>query len=368
MTQPAQFYIGQMSGTSLDGVDSVIVAISSPTECELIAHHHLPFPDGIKKWALDLCRRGEDELNQSRLLATALSELYAQAIHEMLNRAQMSPRQILAIGCHGQTVRHMPPHYSIQLIDAARLAELCDITVVTDFRSRDIAAKGQGAPLVPAFHQAVFASEQFNRVIANIGGMANISVLSGGAIQSGFDTGPGNVLLDEWYQSHNEGSYDKDGHWAASGQIIPHLLDKFLSDTYFKQPPPKSTGREYFNQQWLSRFPVNDFRPEDVQATLTALTAQSICDAASQWQYPSLESELIICGGGVENTELMKMMERILPTWSIKRSDALGVDAQWVEAMAFGWLGYCCLNQLSGNVPTVTGAKGERVLGAIYPA
>lgn len=360
----SDYFIGQMSGTSLDGVDSVLMTFTE-AGAQIVASHHLDFPTPIKNDILALCSEGHNELDRSQKLANSIADIYAESIEQLLLHSQVERHHIKAIGAHGQTIRHMPPAYTVQAINGARLAEKTGITVITDFRSRDLAAGGQGAPLVPAFHKYLFQSESENTVIVNIGGMANISVLSSDGSVTGYDTGPGNVLMDAWFSCHLNGEYDEDGNWARCGEVIPELLDAFLAEPYFSLPAPKSTGRERFDMSWLLEYEPHDYASEDVQATLLMLTAQSIANEVRR--QPDV-SQVIVCGGGAYNGELMARLATLLPKQSVKTSDELGLDAQAIEALAFGWLAQRCLSGLSGNVPEVTGAKGERVLGAIYPS
>lgn len=352
-----------MSGTSLDGVDSVLMSIED-SGIQLLASHHLDFPTEIRNDILALCSDGHNELHRSQLMANEIAKLYGESALQLLSDSQISSDDVIAIGAHGQTIRHMPPEYTVQIINGALLTEITGISVVTDFRSRDVAAQGQGAPLVPAFHHHLFHSNDQNTVVVNIGGMANISILDKDGSINGYDTGPGNVLMDAWYSCHLNGAYDEDGNWARCGTVIPELLDAFLEEPYFSQPAPKSTGRELFDMAWLLEYEPHDYEAEDVQATLLQLTTQSI--AQEILKLDNIE-RVIVCGGGAYNGQLMQALETALPTQTVQTSDEQGIDAQAIEALAFGWLAQRCLAGLSANVPTVTGATGERVLGAIYP-
>lgn len=363
--QNMTYYIGQMSGTSLDGVDTVLISIEN-NRIELLGSSHAKFPSALKEQVMSLCQGGEDELDLAAKVSNQLSQLYAQGVKDVLEHTSFKAEQVSAIGCHGQTVRHMPPHYTIQLINGALLAELTGINVVCDFRSRDMAAGGQGAPLVPAFHQQVFHQDNKDTVVVNIGGMANITFLPAHGDIGGFDTGPGNILMDAWCADHGKGQYDENGQWAQSGQVNNRLLSQLLDDPYFKMPAPKSTGREHFNLQWLTRFPIKDIPIEDVQATLLKLTTVSVSHEIKQL---TNSCDVVICGGGAFNGELLKSLSHELGSqFHVYRSAKLGIDPQWVEAMAFAWLAQQNILGLSGNVPAVTGAKGGRVLGALYPA
>lgn len=362
------YYIGIMSGTSLDGVDAVLVDFSVAT-CSLIGSCYIAYDVSLQQDLLALCQRGENELHRAALLANQLAGLYAQAVTQLLEQHAIDPEEIAAIGCHGQTVRHYPQpenQYSIQLINGALLAELTKITTVTDFRSRDIAAGGQGAPLVPAFHQAVFSHSEVHRLIINIGGIANITSLPVAGEVSGFDCGPGNMLMDAWCQQHTGQRYDRDGLWARSGKIIYALLENLLRFPYFSLPPPKSTGREMFAIDWLLPYLTGKEAAQDVQATLLQLTVQSIADAVRTC-YPTAR-ELYLCGGGAHNSFLVTQLQKELSACQIKRTDVLGIEADWVEACAFAWLAQQSMMRVVGNLPAVTGAAGKRVLGAIYPA
>lgn len=359
------YYMGQMSGTSMDGVDTVLMSIAGG-KIELIDSIHHEFPEKLKQSIMALCHGTQDELDLSAKVSNQLSALYAQGINELLTHTGMQPEDISAIGCHGQTVRHMPPHYTIQLVNGALLAELTRINVVCDFRSRDMAAGGQGAPLVPAFHQQVFQQADKDTLVVNIGGMANITYLPHDGNVGGFDTGPGNVLMDAWCVAHGKGEFDENGQWAHSGSVNQTLLKQLLDDPYFKLPAPKSTGREHFNLQWLTQFPIKDLPAQDVQATLLQLTASSI---AHEIKRLSDKAEVIICGGGAYNGQLIKSLSHELgPDFHVCRSAKMGIDPQWVEAMAFAWLAQQNILLLGGNISNVTGAKGSRILGALYPA
>lgn len=360
-------YLGVMSGTSLDGLDIALVEQGERTR--LLAHHYQPLPDSLREQLLALCSPGADELARAALAEQQWAELVAAGVHSLLAEQQLEPQAIRAIGSHGQTVRHEPARgFTIQLSNAALLAELTGITVVADFRRRDVAAGGQGAPLVPAFHEALFARPDAARAILNVGGFSNLSLLEHGRPALGFDCGPGNVLMDAWIHRHRAQAFDRDGAWAASGQVQPDLLETLLGDPFFQATGPKSTGRELFNLPWLmqqlQRYPAR--KPEDVQATLLELTATSIATSLQQAQAHC--SELLVCGGGAHNQTLLARLQALLPGTRVSRTDDHGVPADWVEAMAFAWLAHCCLHGIPGNRPEVTGARGLRVLGAIYPA
>lgn len=364
------YYIGIMSGTSLDGVDAVLVDFSASPPV-LIQTFFSPYDDKLRTQLLSLHQPGYDELHRAAMLSNQLSRLYAKTTASLLKNAGIGLQQIAAIGCHGQTIRHCPETkrgYTIQLVNAALLAELTCITVVADFRSRDMAAGGQGAPLVPAFHYALLNSANCHRVIVNIGGIANITSLDPHNKIIGFDCGPGNILMDAWCLRHTGKNYDEDGRWAASGQIIHALLDKLLADCFFSRQPPKSTGRELFNLEWLEQRLLDNETPVDVQATLLQLTIMSI--TKSIHEYCPDAAEIYVCGGGSHNTLLM---DRLIDTIArsgkkVALTDQLGVAADWVEAFAFAWLAQQTILRKTGNLATVTGANGDRILGAIYPA
>jgi len=362
-----QLYIGLMSGTSLDGVDAALVDCSVSARGELVATHFLPYPDAMREEALALNTSGPDEIHRAAMLARDISLLYVEAVTELLRKAGCSAGEVMAVGCHGQTVRHRPDcGYTTQIAQPALIAERCGIQVVADFRMRDIAAGGQGAPLVPAFHAACFRDATQNRVILNLGGIANITHLPANGAVVGFDTGPGNLLLDFWCMQQRGVAYDADGAWAASGTVIPGLLPRMAADSYFTQRPPKSTGRDDFNPQWLLRFDPARHAPADVQATLVELTASSVADAVKE--YCADTQELYACGGGASNSQLLRRLQVHLPDVTVGTTTELGLEPDWVEAVAFAWLARQTVMGLPGNLPSVTGAGGPRVLGAIYPA
>jgi len=355
-----------MSGTSADGVDAVLLDLSGPTPLQLAARYQAFAPE-LRQRILRLQSPSGDELHEAALLAGELSRAYAQCANALLAEAGVVAGDVCAIGCHGQTVRHRPDAgYTLQLVNGALLAELTRICVVCDLRSRDIAAGGQGAPLVPAFHAAVFADAKRHRVIANIGGIANLTDLPREGAVRGFDTGPGNVLLDAWAQQHLGTPHDENGQWAGGGRVLPKLLQTLLEHPFFSRRPPKSTGREEFNLQWLRSKVSGSDRPADVQATLAELTAVSLAQAVRA--YCSGAEEVYVCGGGAHNGALMAALTRNLADVPMDVTDKLGIAADWVEANAFAWLARRALMAQPGNLPTVTGASGPRVLGAIYPA
>jgi len=360
-------FIGIMSGTSLDGVDAAICELSD-TSCKVLATHFVPYAANIKTELLTLHFASENELENTATIANKLAHLYAQAINELLTKNGLKAAQIKAIGCHGQTIRHRPElGFTLQIGNSALLVELTNISVVSDFRSRDIAASGHGAPLVPAFHKAVFGSKTKNRVILNIGGISNITYMPTNGAVIGFDSGPGNMLLDSWAKLKLGKDYDANGAWAATGVVHDSFLTQMLAEPYFAVPPPKSTGRDLFNDAWLKRCILYPHcRPQDIARTLVELTAHTIYQAITTH---CLEvDEVYICGGGAHNALLMNRLAEMLSDIPVAKTDALGVDVDWVEAAAFAWLAKQTLENKPSNLPQVTGASGLRVLGAIYPA
>jgi anhydro-N-acetylmuramic acid kinase len=358
-------FIGLMSGTSLDGTDAVLLD-GGANPC-VLGHVHQPFAPQLRESLLALNTPGENELHRAALAGNALALAYAAVVRNLLETARQPAAGVAAIGCHGQTVRHRPQAgYSVQLVNAALLAELTGIRVVCDFRSRDIAAGGEGAPLVPAFHQAVFASPRESRAVINIGGIANISCLPQAGTVTGFDCGPGNALMDGWIAAHCGEPYDKGGAWGAGGRVLPELAQRMLAHEFFARRPPKSTGRETFNLQWLRGLLRGDEAPADVQATLCEVSAAGIARAVEE--YCPAAARLWLCGGGARNDLLRARLAALLPGRGIELSDSLGIAAETVEAAAFAWLAQRALAKLPGNLPAVTGARGPRVLGAIYSA
>lgn len=355
-----------MSGTSLDGIDAALVSFGEGASKLLHCHFH-PFDESLRTELLDLNRTGPNELERAGLAANQLSRHYASAIQELLKPSGIEPRQISGIGCHGQTIRHRPDlGFTIQLANPSLLAELTGITVVADFRSRDIAAGGHGAPLVPAFHASLFRHPRQHRVIVNIGGISNLTDLPPRGKVIGFDCGPGNLLLDGWISQHLNQAYDKNGTWAASGHVLTELLQRLLAEPFFAEPPPRSTGRDLFNLSWLENHLSAEFAPADVQSTLLQLTVEGI--AKSVLDYCSEGREIYLCGGGAHNGELVRRLKLRLPDRSIASTKEIGVEPDWVEAFAFAWLARQTLHHLSGNLPEVTGARGPRILGGIYQA
>ncbi len=365
-------FIGLMSGTSLDGVDGVLARFDECGRLQVEQHAFRSFDAGLRAQLLALNQRAEDELHQAALAANALARCYAEVVHGLLRQAQCGAQEIAAIGAHGQTVRHQPQlhdgtGYTLQLNNPALLAELTGIDVVADFRTRDLAAGGQGAPLVPAFHQDVFGQAGATVAVLNIGGIANLSVLSPDGGVRGWDCGPGNALMDHWCQQHTGQAFDRDGAWARSGQVLPDLLERLLQEDYLRQPPPKSTGRDLFNPAWLQAR-LHGFEaaaPADVQATLTRFTAEACLQDVKA--HATQAQSLIVCGGGALNGQLMAQLRAGLPKIAVIDSSERGLPPLQVEAAAFAWLAFKCLRREPSSLPSVTGAQGARVLGAIYP-
>ncbi len=381
-------YIGLMSGTSMDGVDGVLALLpaSEPSagagRIEVLAYAYVAFSDSLRAELMALQTSGPDEIHREAMAGVQIAGRYAECVAAL--RRQRPDVPVIAIGAHGQTIRHRPElGYTRQTNHPALLAEIAGIDVIADFRSRDVAAGGQGAPLVPAFHQAIFGGGPHARVVVNIGGIANLSLLPAAAAagttaaaMTGFDTGPGNALMDGWIARHLQQPYDKDGAWAASGAIHAPLLSALLDEPYFRQPAPKSTGRDLFHMQWLDDklAPFGAIVPADVQATLTALTAYSIAEAIAA--HAPDATDVYVCGGGAYNGYLLELLRLALAEKigdgdtapAVQTTDALGVPPNQVEALAFAWLAQRFTEWLPGNVPTVTGAIGWRMLGALYPA
>lgn len=380
---------GVMTGTSMDAIDVAILSIGSATTLghvqPVIRLDHFgsrPLDRGLVAMLMALQHSGDDELHRQALAANHLADAVSRTVLETLTQAGLTPKDISALGVHGQTVRHRPDlGYTIQLNAPARIAEITGIRVVSDFRSRDIAAQGQGAPLVPAFHQAIFGGQPDQRAIVNIGGIANLTWL--GPPLSGADTGPGNCLMDLWTQRHLGEPFDRNGAWAATGQCHGPLLEAMLAEPFFAQQPPKSTGRDLFSAQWLDRHlqQARSLSPEDIQATLMNLTAETIARAIADQEKKQLRqrpgdtalSKVSICGGGAKNQALLAALTRRLSDQlhrpvAVDSTAQLGWDPQVIEASAFAWLAYQTISGLAGNCPEVTGALGPRILGAITPA
>ncbi|HWI09717.1 MAG TPA: anhydro-N-acetylmuramic acid kinase [Burkholderiaceae bacterium] len=372
-----ELYIGLMSGTSLDGVDGVLVdfAASGPDLLHVVAHAHRPFAPALAAELLALNDPGgANELHRAALAGNALARGYAEVIEAVLTASGTPRDRVRAVGAHGQTVRHRPREfdgtgYTLQLNSPALLAELCGIDVVADLRSRDLAAGGQGAPLASGFHRAMFGRAGEAVAVLNLGGIGNLTALRADGSTIGFDCGPANALLDHWCRLHTGRAYDDGGAWAASGRVIDPLLERLLTEPYFALPPPKSTGRDLFNPDWLqARLAASDpgAAPVDVQATLAELSAAA-CAADVQAHAPGARV-LLVCGGGAHNADLMRRLAVRLPGVDVMRTDQRGLPADQVEACAFAWLARACVRRECANVPRVTGAAGPRVLGALYPA
>ncbi len=362
-----QLYIGIMSGTSLDGLDICLVDIHQ--DIRLLDSQFLEFPPELRRELLALCQPCNNELVRLSIAEQQWAQLAASGINQILQRQSLTPSAVTAIGSHGQTIRHHPElHFSVQIGAPALLAELSGVKVISHFRQRDLAAGGQGAPLVPAFHQWLFADSGQPSAIVNIGGFSNVSFILPGQPVSGFDCGPGNILLDAWIEKNLDRTYDENGEWARSGYINQQLLHDFLQQPYFSVSGPKSTGRELFNIAWLQQQLAThpSYPPEDVQATLAELTVIGISQSIMSHGEPL--QQLAVCGGGAHNSYLLERLACLLPDIKVVTTDQLGVPADWMEAMAFAWLAHCCLEKTPANRPEVTGARGLRILGAVYPA
>jgi len=375
MTDPTtDLYMGLMSGTSMDGVDGVLADFSDIDRgsVKVLAHAHQTFHPNLAAEFLALNASGSDELHRAALASNALARVCASVMQRLLESSGVSAGQVRAVGAHGQTVRHRPGEfdsvgYTVQLNNAALLAELVGIDVVADFRSRDVAAGGQGAPLVPAFHRAVFGKVGQTSAVLNIGGISNLTLLRADRTTVGFDCGPGNVLMDHWCQTHTGHAFDDAGQWAKSGVVLEPLLTALLNEPYFSAAPPKSTGRDRFHPAWLAeRLEASDARAQDVQATLAELTA-TVC-ADSLLQSDAEARELLVCGGGAFNRHLMRRLAARLPGVQVMPTDDRGLPASQVEACAFAWLARAFVRREPGNLSAVTGAIGPRVLGALFPA
>ncbi|QUM77772.1 anhydro-N-acetylmuramic acid kinase [Moritella sp. 24] len=379
MPSKRELYIGLMSGTSIDGIDAALVAFENG-QCQLIAQHLQPMSAKLTTELHQLCSPSNDEISTLATVEQPLATAFALATEQLLAKTQYTANDITAIGSHGQTIRHHPEHqFTLQIGDANILAALTNIDTVADFRRKDMALGGQGAPLVPAFHQAVFQHSTITRAIVNIGGLANITYLP--SLQHdqpivGYDTGPGNTLLDAWFTAHNDSDshYDVDGQWANSGTVIESLLTQLLQHSYFALSAPKSTGRELFNLAWLQDYLdtiTAEYSDADVQRTLTRFTAVSIVNEVNKLMVSDdiiTNSEVYICGGGASNPLLMSDLARLLPNSPVMTTTEIGIDPNWVEAIAFAWLAKQHVHKLPGNLPAVTGASRLAILGAFYPA
>jgi anhydro-N-acetylmuramic acid kinase len=372
-------YVGLMSGTSVDAIDSALVHCGA-AGIELLATHAHGIPRQTRERIAALSLPGGDEIERMGVLDRELGLLFAEAVLELLAEAALAPARIAAIGSHGQTIRHRPPSapgegsncFTLQIGDPSTIAERTGITTVADFRRRDLAAGGEGAPLAPAFHAAALAREGANRAVVNIGGIANVTLLEGPLLRAGFDTGPGNTLLDQWVRSHRGEAFDREGQWSAGGKVLPQLLAQMHRHPWFARRGPRSTGRETFNLDWLTRCLgcAGAASPRDVQATLAELTAGSIADAlnVAAGECGIAIEEIYVCGGGAHNRDVMDRLHRMLAPAEVASTAAIGMHPDWVEAAAFAWLASRTLAGLPGNEPLVTGASGPRVLGGIYSA
>lgn len=359
-------YIGVMSGTSVDAADAALVDFSHLTP-RALSFASVPFETDLRERILALCAPGSDSLDLAGSVSVDLAQIYANAVERSLTQAGVRSDEVRAIGCHGQTVRHRPERgFTIQLNDAARLAELTGIDVVADFRSRDVAAGGQGAPLVPAFHEAVFRQWGIARAIVNIGGIANVTWLPGSGPILGFDCGPGNVLMDAWTLRHRKETFDAEGEWASAGNVDAGLLEALLAEPFLDLSPPKSTGRELFDLAWLESRLSTGIRSIDVQATLAEYTAAAIVRAIDR--FCPATGEIFLAGGGARNTHLVSRIRQAAAPRRVEATDALGVPTGLVEPLAFAWLAMKCVKREPVDLTSVTGALGPRVLGAVYPA
>lgn len=375
MNKPHSLYIGLMSGTSLDGIDAVLAKIGPNGEASAHEAVSAPFSPELRKALFELQSPGPNELHREKQAANALALAYGDAVDRLLKKVKLQPTDIAAIGAHGQTIRHQPHlgdmAYTHQTLNPALLAEKTGIDVIADFRSRDLAAGGHGAPLVPAFHAQQFAEDK-NLAILNIGGIANLTLLLKSGEVTGFDCGPGNMLMDTWIHEHQGNAFDENGNWALQGKVNEALLAKMLADPFFSKAPPKSTGRDDFHLDWLQEILNGEnFLCEDVQATLLNLTAHSALEALAR--YAPQTQKLIICGGGARNHALMNLFKDKVQHFfkqplEITTSDSAGIDPQLVEGLAFAWLAWSYKEKRPANLPAVTGAKGPRILGACYPA
>ena len=371
---PSLYYIGLISGTSADGIDAALVRFdggdNTPLHAELIAARTLPWQPDVRARLVWLGQGGAlDSLDELGELDAQVGEAFAEAALAILETAGIERSQVAAIGSHGQTVRHRPyvAHpFSLQIGDAARIVERTGITTIADFRRRDIAAGGHGAPLLPALHHALLHDPGEQRAVLNLGGIANLTLLPSDGAVRGFDTGPANALMELWCHEHTGRPYDEAGAWGATGQVDAALLERLLGDPWFAQPPPKSSGREHFQRKWLAPHLRSGAVPVDVQATLRELTARTIAEALHASQ-PDTQ-RVLVCGGGVHNPVLMETLRQVLPGVALASTAEFGLDPDHVEAMGFAWLARQTLAGKPGNLPTVTGAAGPRILGAIYPA
>lgn len=367
-----ELYIGLLSGTSLDAIDAALVGLN--THIQLVATHSEPIPTALKQSLLDLYKPGQNAINRMGRADIELGRLFAQSCLTLLKKANVTASDVRAIGSHGQTIRHVPNTdipFTLQIGDPNTIAALTHITTIADFRRRDMTLGGQGAPLTPAFHNFLLRDEKENRWVLNIGGIANVTFLSENSKQDvlGFDTGPGNTLLDNWCREHLKKPYDDKGEWAAGGTVNPELLSLLLIDPYFHSSPPKSTGPEYFNLKWLQES-LDQLKkpalPQDVQATLLELTAKTIADAIQSMD--AKPGSIWICGGGIHNQQLTNRLQSLCKDYSVKSTEVIGIHPDWIEAAAFAWLAQQTLHGKSGNLPSVTGASHSTILGGIFPS
>ncbi len=364
-----EYYIGLMSGTSLDAVDAVLVDFNH-SPLQLIETYQEPIPESLRQAVWALCYPGENAIHRMGKTDVKLGRLFAKSVKSLLKKAGVSAKGVIAIGSHGQTIRHEPNSkypFTLQIGDPNIIAAETGITTIADFRRRDMALGGQAAPLAPAFHEYLLRSSNSDQWVLNIGGIANLTFLPADSSKDiiGFDTGPGNTLMDAWCRKHNKGDYDKDGTWAGSGRCNEMLLNKLLEDPYFSKAVPKSTGREYFHLDWLQQHTSAALAPEDVQATLLALTVRSVSDAMG-----SLDDEklLWLCGGGAQNNALVEQLKTLNKNLNIQTTETAGIHPDWIEAVAFAWFAKQTFNQQTSNIPSVTGARNKAILGAIYSA
>nr|WP_314740737.1 anhydro-N-acetylmuramic acid kinase [uncultured Haemophilus sp.] len=362
-------YLGIMSGTSLDGVDLALIDFAGKPK--LLASGFVPMPEDLRTDLSALLKSGETSLQKLGEIDHRLGVLYADCVTEFLAKNQLKARQITAIGCHGQTVWHSPQGafpFTMQIGDMNLVASRTGITTIGDFRRKDMAVGGQGAPLVPAFHEAVFARPNQFTVVLNIGGISNISVLDPAVETIGYDVSVGNALMDSWIEKHLSKRYDKNAEWAKTGEVLPDLLTAMLAEPFLQLPPPKSTGRELFNLAWLAKFleKLPACRAEDVQRTLAEFTAQSVVNELQKWN-DKTNKVLLVCGGGARNPLLMARFQSLLPDWQVTTTNDYGIDIDYVEAAAFAWLAYRRMENLPSNMPSVTGAKQAVSLGVIFP-
>jgi anhydro-N-acetylmuramic acid kinase len=368
------YYVGAISGTSMDGVDAVLLEVGKGNILKVVQMHSLEIPRKLKITLSELCLPSDNEIDQLGSCDVELGRLTALCCNQLIEQAGLKKANITAIGSHGQTIRHRPlgpNRFSMQIGNASVIAENTGITTVADFRMADMACGGQGAPLVPAFHRAAFAHESSLRLVINLGGISNITTLppksETQAGVSGYDIGPANGLMDRWIEKHQGLAFDKSGNWARSGRALPNLLQLFLSDPFFALSGPKSTGREYFNLDWLNGFLRGNENPEDVQRTLLELNV-SLLKQAVMKESPDSSAEVYFCGGGAYNNFLIERVQEELPSINVLTTDALGIPVQAVEGAAFAWLAKQAINNMPGNIKEATGATKEKILGGIYPA